>query len=212
MGDHRVRTADSGRDVIGLEEMRDQTSRGTYRNDLLFRRARDRVGAVGPADPSQIEIDPVPVGPVTPAAAPLPAPKLPASTYQRLLNQQANRLFWDETHYKPNRPLDRRDARDRAMIQVWIRARDRVARAWSPLELLRGAATSAAFESFQHSGLPFAVYAVNALTGEGTLVPFNDLTRAYEYAHPRLLDSPYVALFDKSRTEWPRPIFDNAYA
>jgi hypothetical protein len=127
--------------------------------------------------------------------------------YQKDLNQEADLLFWSETHYKHGQRLDPRDPADQHMVPAWLDARARIARSMTPQALRQNAAARAAFDESTRTGLPYYVYSRGGATDE-QLVPFADKGRAFSYAHARVADSDYVAYFDTADPRWPSPAFE----
>src|SRR5271167_3933756 len=90
-------------------------------------------------------------------------PRALAWAYQAELNRQADRLFWQQTGYKPNQRLDPADPNDRAMIPTWWAVRAQIEHRRSPRELIRERASAAVID--MHAGDPQLVF-VHA-TGPG---------------------------------------------
>ena len=201
--------------------------------DPVYARYRPLPGAAAGAStepvtsPSQIDVRvPSDSGPVMPPeyAAPPPhvspsrsarspreiARQYRAAQYQSDLNHETDLLFWSETRYKPNNPLDPNDPIDARWIPVWLKTRDRVARDFPPHVLRRSTASAAVLEAFARDPIPAAyyVYSSSASMGEN-VAPFDDKDRTWQYVHQRLTDSDYVAYFETASPKWPSPVFED---
>ncbi len=178
--------------------------RGYYRNNLLgYRKV-----AAGAAVTSPSQIDAPAGGPVTsPSQTDARRPAQSDPLASRDLNQEADLLFWSETHYKPGKRLDPHDPSDRRMIPAWLDARDRVAQSGAH-KLRQSAAVRAALDANKRSGLPYFVYSRGGPVVEA-LAPFADVHQAFAYARARSADSDYVAYFAADDPHWPSPAFEN---
>ncbi len=135
-------------------------------------------------------------------------PRALAWAYQAELNRQADRLFWQQTGYKPNQRLDPADPHDHAMIPTWWAVRSQVAHSRSPRELIRERASTAVID--MHTGDPQLVFVHATGPGGSETRAFPALAdrRIEDYVRDRLRDSNYVAIFNAADSRWPQPIYE----
>ena len=145
-------------------------------------------------------------------ATPMGADGIPSSlnwAYQASLNREADLLFWQQTHYKPNQRLNPADPRDRAMIPSWWAARSHIAQTRSARELIRDGAVAKALDMHANDPQPIFVHAIGP--GGSETRAFASLggdPRTDEYFRARQRDSGYVAVFDTRDARWPQPIYE----
>jgi hypothetical protein len=141
-----------------------------------------------------------------PSASDLGIPGTLFWAYRQALNRQADLLFWQETHYKPNQALNPDDPRDQPWIPKWWAARAQVAASRSAKDLIRAGAVEKTVNKRQTDPQLFYVYSAGPSGAQ--IEGFSDKAETDRVAHARVADASYVAIFVINNPKWPQPVFE----
>lgn len=125
--------------------------------------------------------------------------------YAEALNHATDLVFWQETKYKPNQPLNPADPADSAMIPKWWATRARMVRTLSPRDLIRVEAVERATNAYQPSA-PHILFTAGSSGFNATAFP--DGTQLESYLTQHLPGVSYFAIFNANDPKWPQPTYE----